>query len=203
MGEAAASVPRGDLTTVTSHASSNSTQMLASHLYTREEATQRLYNRSKSSIASRYFMMFFLILEESTQVTKSSMFLDSRSVHQVRSHVVHDRDSYLVTKKAGSVTTSVPTLTWPCSINLLAVLTCSDILSLVITTPNLRLQKAETVIFLSTSLSLPLPPPPIPSKPMSWSFSSSWSSCLRRNGVSGGRRAIRCARWRSWPARRL
>ena len=34
------------------------------------------YNRSKSSMASRYFMMFFLILEESTQVTKSSMFLE-------------------------------------------------------------------------------------------------------------------------------
>jgi hypothetical protein len=98
-------------------------------------------------------MMFFLILEESTQVTKSSMFLH-RSVYGVIASF-HNRNSHLVTKKAGSVTTSVPTLTWPCSINLLAVLTCSDILSLVMTTPNLRLQKAETVIFLSTSLSLP------------------------------------------------
>jgi hypothetical protein len=35
-------------------------------------------------MASRYFMMFFLILEESTQVTKSSMFLHSESQHNSR-----------------------------------------------------------------------------------------------------------------------
>jgi hypothetical protein len=33
------------------------------------------YSRSKSSNLSRYFMILRLILEESTHVTKSSMFL--------------------------------------------------------------------------------------------------------------------------------
>ena len=58
------------------------------------------HRRSKSSNLWRYLRMLRLILLESTQVTKSSM--------------------PLVTRKAGSVTTSVPTLTWPCSINLIA-----------------------------------------------------------------------------------
>lgn len=38
-----------------------------------------LHSRSKSSSLSRYFMMFRLILDESTHVTKSSMFLHPKS----------------------------------------------------------------------------------------------------------------------------
>lgn len=58
------------------------------------------YIRSKSSKFSRYCIIFRLILLESTHVTKSSMFL--------------------VTRYAGSVTTSDPTRTWPCSMNVTA-----------------------------------------------------------------------------------
>jgi hypothetical protein len=62
---------------------------------------------SKSSSLSRYFMMLRLILEESTQVTKSSMFLVSVSYSPCR----YMFRTYLVTRYAGSVTTSVPTRT--------------------------------------------------------------------------------------------
>jgi len=57
-------------------------------------------SKSKSSSLSLYFSIFLLILLESTQVIKSSMFR--------------------VTKNAGSVMTSGPALTWPCSMKLFA-----------------------------------------------------------------------------------
>lgn len=40
-----------------------------------QSSMQDCYSRSKSSSLSRYFMMFLLIFDESTHVTKSSMFL--------------------------------------------------------------------------------------------------------------------------------
>ncbi len=43
------------------------------HCWARNEDV--VHSRSKSSSLSRYFMIFRLIFEESTQVTKSSMFL--------------------------------------------------------------------------------------------------------------------------------
>lgn len=159
------------------------------------------YRRSKSSSLSRYFIMFRLILDESTQVTKSSRLLYMVSHRGLKAP--NWTLPYLDTRNAESVTTSVPTLTCPCSMNLFAALTVSAMRSLVITTPSRLRQNAETVIFLSTSLSLPLPPPPMPSKPMSCSFSSNKSSCFRRNCDSGGRSDKRCARCRKEPARRL
>jgi len=42
-----------------------------------------IISRSKSSSLSRYFMMFLLIFDESTQVTKSSMLLLSLAVVHV------------------------------------------------------------------------------------------------------------------------
>ena len=93
------------------------------------------YNKSKSSNSFRYPSTARLTLLSSTQVTKSSMFL--------------------LTKKAGSFTTSVPTLTCPCSMNLFAAWTVSAILNRVMTIPKRRRHMADTVTFFSTSDSLP------------------------------------------------
>jgi len=75
-----------------------------------QHATERYPHNassSKSSNLSRYFMMLRLILEESTQVTKSSMFL--AIVNPCCSEFAGV--AHLVTRYAGSVMTSVPTLT--------------------------------------------------------------------------------------------
>ena len=82
---------------------------------------------SKSSYSLLYLRTFFLIAEPLTQVIWSSMFL--------------------LTWKAGSVTVSTPTLTWPYSINITASFTVSAIFNLYITTGSLLLQKPATVTF--------------------------------------------------------
>ena len=70
-----------------------------------------------------------------------------------------------VTKKAGSVTTSVPTLTWPCSIKVTAYFMVYENLSPHSITASLRLQKADTGNFSACStLSLLL------TKPMLYNF---------------------------------
>jgi hypothetical protein len=118
--------------------------------------------RSKSSNLSRYFMMLLLIFESSTHVTKSSRFLRAAF-----SNILHiPEQTYLVTKKAGSVTTSVPTRTCCCSISRAACSRFCAMPSLCITTPSRRLQNADTVTLCSTSLSFPLPPPPVPNIPI-------------------------------------
>eukprot|EP00955_Chlamydomonas_euryale_P066700 359620-Chlamydomonas_euryale.AAC.6 len=68
-----------------------------------------------------------LILEVSTHVTKSSI--------------------AFVTWNAGSVTVSVPTRTWPCSINVHASFSVSAILSRTITTESRRRQNALAASF--------------------------------------------------------
>lgn len=55
-------------------------------------------------------MMFLLIFEESTQVTKSSMFLYQGSISWTSQCI--GNIAYLVTRNAESVMTSVPTRTW-------------------------------------------------------------------------------------------
>lgn len=130
------------------------------------------YSRSKSSNFSLYFKIFLLILLPSTQVTKSSILL--------------------VTRNAVSVIVSVPTLTCPCSIILVAACTVSAIRNLVKTTGNLRLQKADTVTFFSTSESFAFAA--LEGKmPISWSLDRRSTSCLRLKEESGGRAARRCA----------
>ncbi len=139
------------------------------------------HSRSKSSNLSRYLSTFLLTRLESTHVTQSSM--------------------PLVTQNAASVTTSVPTLTCPCSTNFVAACTVSAILSLVITTGNRRRAKAETVALCSTALNLPVVDVVVELEvevevlrmPISCSFDSSSSSCLSLNGSAGSRSARRCA----------
>lgn len=149
--------------------------------------------------------MLRLILLESTQVTKSSIFL--------------------VTRNAGSVTTSVPTRTCPCSMNVIAyshyqhpstlnknpgekgkqtALTFSTIPPLTITTPSLLLQNAETVTSRST-LDNPAPCSRLCFNiPIRHNFSStSLSSCRRTGSVSGSKADSLCASWRSEPQRLL
>ena len=58
----------------------------------------------------------------------------------------------LVTRYAGSVMVSGPTLIWPCSMNLAAALTVSAILLEHITTASLLLQNFATLSVFSTSL---------------------------------------------------
>jgi hypothetical protein len=124
------------------------------------------YIRSKSSNLSRYFRMLRLILELSTQVTKSSRFLYHISI------VLYCQatTAHLGTRNAGSVTTSTPTRTCCCSISLAACSRLWAIPSLCITTGSLRLQNVDTVTLFCTSLNLPLPAPPVPKTPRSNSF---------------------------------
>lgn len=53
--------------------------------------------------------------------------------------------THLVTRKAGSLTTSGPTRTWPCSTNCVANLMESAILDRTMTIGNLLLQKQDAV----------------------------------------------------------
>jgi len=131
------------------------------------------HNKSKSSNFSLYLRIFRLIFEPSTHVTKSSMLLD--------------------TKNAVSVIVSVPTLTCPCSIIVVAACTVSAIRKRVIMTGRRRRQKAETVTDFSTSESLAVEE--VEGRmPMSWSLERRRDSCLRRKAESGGRAARRWAR---------
>jgi len=117
-----------------------------------------IYKRSKSSSSLLYDMMVLLSFDVSTHVTKSSI--------------------CRVTRKAGSVTVSGPTRTWPCSINLTAALTVSAIFDMHMTTASRRRQNAATVSLFSTSLSLA----DVFSTPISYNFDNSWSSMRDRNG---------------------
>ena len=131
------------------------------------------HSKSKSSNFSRYLKIFLLILLPSTQVTKSSILL--------------------VTKNAVSVIVSVPTLTCPCSMIVVAACTVSAILRRVIMTGSRRRQNAETVTDFSTSESLAVEE--VEGRiPMSCSLERRRDSCFCRNGESGGRAARRCAR---------
>jgi hypothetical protein len=116
--------------------------------------------------------MFLLILLPSTHVTKSSILL--------------------VTRNAVSVIVSVPTLTCPCSIIVVAACTVSAMRSRVIITGRRRRQNAETVTDFSTSESLAVDE--VEGRmPMSCSLESRRVSCLCRTGESGGRAARRWA----------
>lgn len=79
---------------------------------------------------SLYFIILRLILEVSTQVTKSSI---------VR-----------VTRYAGSLMVVGPTRTWPCSMKVVASLTVSAILSRHMTIGNRLRQNADTVTLLQS-----------------------------------------------------
>ena len=128
------------------------------------------YSKSKSSNFSLYRRIFLLIFDPSTQVTKSSMLL--------------------VTKNAVSVIGSVPTRTWPCSINFVAACTVSAILNRVMTTGSLRRQKADTLTLRSTSESLAVEA--VEGRmPISFNFSRRSFSCFWRKEESGGRAASR------------
>jgi hypothetical protein len=132
-----------------------------------------LHSRSKSSNFSRYRKMFLLILLPSTQVTKSSMLL--------------------VTRNAVSVIVSVPTLTCPCSMIVVAACTVSAILSRVMMTGRRRRQNADTETDFSTSESFAVEE--VEGRmPMSYSLERRRDSCLRRKGESGERAARRWAR---------
>jgi len=87
------------------------------------------HSRSKSSSSSLYLAIVRLSLEVSTQVTKSSM--------------------CRVTRNAGSVIVSGPTLTWPCSTNFTAALTVSAIFDTTMMTGSRRRQKAATSFDIS------------------------------------------------------
>jgi len=128
------------------------------------------HSKSKSSNFSLYLSIFLLILLPSTHVTKSSL--------------------PRVTRNAVSVTVSVPTLTCPCSIIVVAACTVSAIRKRVIMTGRRRRQKAETVTDFSTSESLAVEE--VEGRmPMSWSLERRRDSCLRRKAESGGRAARR------------
>lgn len=102
-------------------------------------------------------MICLRILDWSVQVTKSS---------RLR-----------LTRKAGSVTVSGPTRTWPCSISVTASFSVSDIFNLAITTGSLRLQNAEAgMVAHNDNDFFPL------MRPMSKSFSINNSVVLMRNG---------------------
>lgn len=60
-------------------------------------------------------------------------------------------NKYLVTRNAGSFTTSGPTLTCPCSTNVVAVLMESAIFALTMTTGSLLRQKQDAVILETRS----------------------------------------------------
>lgn len=107
----------------------------------------------------------------------------------------HKSSKFRLTMKAGSVITSVPTLTWPCSTYVTACFTVSLIRSLHMTMGNLRLQNADTVTFSKMSLIFA----PVSSKPMSYSLDSNCDSCLCRNGSSAGSVERRREMWRNLP----
>ena len=134
--------------------------------------------KSKSSTPSLYRKIFLRTLLPSTHVTKSSM--------------------SLVTRNAASVTTSVPTLTCPCSTNRTAAVTFSAMRSRVITTPRRRRARLETPILRSTSLSLK-EELEVERRARLESFSKRRDSCFRRVGSLGGRLVRAWASWRREP----
>lgn len=84
------------------------------------------YNKSKSSSLSRYLRIFRLIFEESTHVTKSSIFLVTRKAGSVTTSVPHLKIS--VSSIYGTnETTVIAYLTCPCSMNFVAAVTLSAI----------------------------------------------------------------------------
>src|SRR5215469_10849899 len=89
------------------------------HHHQREE--HKYHSKSKSSNLSRYLRILRLIFEESTHVTKSSIFLVIVSKCEF-GHMKPPK-LYLVTINAGSVITSMATRTWPCSMNFTAACT--------------------------------------------------------------------------------
>ena len=128
---------------------------------TRASSTQstsvEFHEKSKSSLMSLYSITCFLIFDVSVQVTKSSMFL--------------------VTRKAGSIITSGPTLTWPCSMYLTASLMACAIRKRTITTPRRRRQSADALNFSHRDkLFLDV------IKPSEYSFSNNCSVASARNG---------------------
>ena len=134
--------------------------------------------KSKSSTPCLYRKMFLRTLLPSTHVTKSSM--------------------SLVTRNAASVTTSVPTLTCPCSTNRTAAVTFSAMRSRVITTPRRRRARLETPTLRSTSLSLK-EELEVERRARLESFSKRRDSCFRRVGSLGGRLVRAWASWRREP----
>lgn len=87
---------------------------------------------------------------------------------------------YLVTKNAGSFTTSTPTRTWPCSINFVAIGIVWLILLRTITTGSLRLQKQLAVTFWVCDKSHF-----VEIRPIMYSFSNNKALCSMRKGWSG------------------
>ena len=151
------------------------------------------YNNSKSSPVPLHLSTVPRILLPTPHVTQSS--------------------KPLVTKNAVSVTTSVPTLTCPCSISLFAACTFSAMCSRVITTGRRRRQNALTVILRGMRESVAVEEllgrevvgseevvlgegrvrGSCVSKPMECSLERSKWVCLARKGEEGGRRERRWA----------
>lgn len=78
-------------------------------------------------------------------MTKSSIFLKKCVVIKSSYNKGNKNAKYLVTRNAGSFTTSGPTLTCPCSTNVVASLMESAIFDLTMTTGSLLRQKHEAV----------------------------------------------------------